>query len=330
MKKFISYVLFFLSPFILVFGWVLVKDVFMVLGYQDYTKEHVVALNQGHVTTTTYENLREEQKYNAFIFGSSRSQAFHCDVWKNYLEEDKRPFHFDAMGEGIWGIAKKMEYIDSKGDSIKSALIVLDQILLDFVSNRQGHLHITKPSVSGESWYVYYKAFIMASVNLKFLASYFDYLIFKEFRPYMQKFLHGSKYPRKLNPINCDVIYGEEEEIKTDSLAYYKKMKDIFIGRKSGSDRSVLKPKAIDLLKSISFILKKHKTDYKVVLAPMYHQMENSDDCIDVLHEIFGKENVYNFSGKNEFTEPIGNYYETSHFRPHVANEIMKRIYSAN
>jgi len=40
-----------------------------------------------------------------------------------------------------------------------------------------------------------------------------------------------------------------------------------------------------------------------------------------------GKKNVYDFSGKNKLTTPIGNYYETSHYRPHVANKIMELIY---
>jgi hypothetical protein len=45
------------------------------------------------------------------------------------------------------------------------------------------------------------------------------------------------------------------------------------------------------------------------------------------LTNLFGKENVYDFSGINEYTESIYNYYENSHYRPYVADEIMKKLY---
>jgi hypothetical protein len=41
----------------------------------------------------------------------------------------------------------------------------------------------------------------------------------------------------------------------------------------------------------------------------------------------FGSSNVYNFSGKNEFTTDLSNYYESSHYRPLLADKILKEIY---
>ena len=41
----------------------------------------------------------------------------------------------------------------------------------------------------------------------------------------------------------------------------------------------------------------------------------------------FGKENVYDFSGINEFTEDYHNYYEAGHYRPLLGNKLLERIY---
>ena len=80
-------------------------------------------------------------------------------------------------------------------------------------------------------------------------------------------------------------------------------------------------------LLAIKKIFEKHNTRYKVVISPIYNQVPMEKEQIELLEQIFGKEYIYNFSGKNQFTEPLHNFYETSHYRPHVANEIMKKIY---
>ncbi len=50
-------------------------------------------------------------------------------------------------------------------------------------------------------------------------------------------------------------------------------------------------------------------------------------DDREILQGIFGKENVYDFSGINEFTEDYHNYYEAGHYRPLLGNKLLERIY---
>lgn len=49
---------------------------------------------------------------------------------------------------------------------------------------------------------------------------------------------------------------------------------------------------------------------------------------LSTLQTLFGKEKVYDYSGINELTDPIGNFYESSHYRPHVARQIMQEVYA--
>ena len=57
-------------------------------------------------------------------------------------------------------------------------------------------------------------------------------------------------------------------------------------------------------------------------LFPLYPEDEKA------LRAIFGDDCVFNFSGINKWTTDYHNYYEVSHYRPHVASEIMDSIYS--
>ena len=64
------------------------------------------------------------------------------------------------------------------------------------------------------------------------------------------------------------------------------------------------------------------------MISPLYDQVKFNPEDLSVLQEVFGHNQVFDFSGVNEFTTSKYNYYETSHYRPHVANEIMKKVYA--
>ena len=51
------------------------------------------------------------------------------------------------------------------------------------------------------------------------------------------------------------------------------------------------------------------------------------EEQLQLLYSIFGKKNIFDFSGKNNLTEPISNYFESSHYKPNVAKIILDSIY---
>lgn len=84
------------------------------------------------------------------------------------------------------------------------------------------------------------------------------------------------------------------------------------------------------MLEEMMQTFKKHHTDYKIVINPLFDQIKLNPRDLDILREIFGKENVFDFSGTNEITVDCYNYYEDSHYRPHIARNILKRIYTSH
>ena len=81
------------------------------------------------------------------------------------------------------------------------------------------------------------------------------------------------------------------------------------------------------MLTEISRLLHLHHTQYKVVISPLYDQIKFNPSDLQVLQEIFGRQNVYDFSGSNAITSDYHNYYEESHFRPVIAQRLMDSIY---
>jgi hypothetical protein len=331
MSKFIKLFLLFILPFVIILAILIYLDIFKAFwNYDDYYKGTFVEVNREWVCTKTYLKYRETEHFDSFIFGSSRSQSFKCNEWEKYLPIGAKSFHFDGAGDGLYGVTNKIKYLDELGDTIANALVIVDRGFLRILKNKTEHMGISPPCLSKESKLKFYVTFIKA-VNVKFLRAYIDYSIFKKHRPYMGFLIRNPKYPHQVDKVNCNIVYGYDQQIEEDSLGYYKELieKGVFYERpQNNMSKTLVTEKEKEFLNSMKTIFDKHQTNYKIVISPIYDQVPMEIEQLDLLNDIFGKEHIYNFSGKNDLTEPISNYYESSHFRTHVANKILKIIYT--
>jgi len=108
------------------------------------------------------------------------------------------------------------------------------------------------------------------------------------------------------NTITNDLFLDEQESlIEKDSLSYYEKRKYTFYERPDKEkicDKQISKDDYL-LHCKIKKICDKHVTNFKVVIVPLYDQKRfNLDDRIQ-LTEIFGDENVFDYSSINCITE---------------------------
>ncbi len=325
----------FILPCILALTGIIYMDFFKVFfDYEEYYSDDLfVSLNREYVCLKTLENKAEILQPDSFIFGSSRSQAFKCEDWKNYLPDSSVTFHFDAANEALIGIVEKLEYLQKNEFQLKNVLLIFDIGLLtqtDF-KTRNSSLTISHPAISDNSKLDFYSPFLSASINPKFVTSYFDYYFFRNHRSYMGQYIANTKYPNIVNSENMDVFYGKEKEIKEDSIRYYRKTIEsgIFYDRKElKKDTSQISHKSILLLSRIKNILEEHTTDYRIVVSPMYDQIKLNSTYKETIDSLFKNNKVFDYSGVNEWTTPLGNFYEKSHYRPHVARAIMKEVYS--
>jgi hypothetical protein len=318
------------SPLILLLLGYFIFDPFMVLRkYDDYSYSYVLP-NRDYISTETYLRNYHSKKYNSFIFGSSRTLAFRPESWKDHLTKTSEPYIFDASGESIEGINKKIKLIDALGEKIENALIILcEDVSFQKSENHEGHLYIMHPKESGGSWLIFHWAFIKAYFNPTFLLSYYDFTITGDFKDYMTEFLERRKMVfDKVN--NKMTIEDQEEELLKDPISYYKKRESIFYSRDTSQKTNSypqINSKHKILLEEITEVLEKHNTNYYVVIGPLYNQREFHPKDLGILRKFFN-DRLYDFSGVNSFTMKKTNYYENSHYRPEVGDSIMNYIYN--
>jgi hypothetical protein len=337
MKKFILTSLYAILPLIILTLIYLIIDPYKVIfNYSDYyLNKNFVSLNRSVVNTRLYKYNRAKFKYNSFIFGNSRSLAFKIKDWKNYLDENDIAFHFDGNAEGIYGILAKMKYIDSHHDKIKNALIILDASLLEITSNRDEPLFSNPPESCEINFFEFHFMFFKNFLNPKFFIGFFDYSLFGKYRKYMGGKFLNFKYPNYYDSISSDIYLGLEQDIKHDSIFYYQNLtnKLMKINLDTIKMNLNIKPKNLQetkiILEEIKLLLVKNKTKYKVIINPNIIKSEINKYYQELLLDIFGN-NLYDFTGNNEFSNDISNFYDLSHYRPKVAQEILRLIYTNN
>jgi hypothetical protein len=302
-------------------------DPFKVLKqYDDYSS--VVIPNRDYVSTVMFIKNNRKNRYNSFIFGSSRTLAFRPHSWLEYLSDDDKPFMFDASAESIYGIYKKLKYLDSTNVPIKNALIIICRdVTFKNDKNQKGHLYIKHPATSGENSLTFQLEFFKAFLNPKFFLNYYSYRILGNYKPFMSGYIENKKITYD-TLTNEPILLDQENEIIQNSAQYYERKKGVFYERVVEKIDPIqrITNKHLFMLKEVKRILIKNNTNYKIVLSPLYEQTKFNHSDLLTLQDEFG-DRLYDFSGTNAFTENKVNYYETSHFRPSVGDSIIKFIY---
>ena len=350
--KYAKKVLLFGSPVILLALLYFVCDPFHVLRYYEaYPDNFLKSYNRNRISTQVFLNNNEELHYESFVFGSSRSSVFYTKDWGEYID-DSSAYHFDASNEDIQGIAQKLAFIQSQGNEIKNALLILDgETFNPSVDHDESIIHIRDWRWSGESRFMYQLHFFKAWFKDLYFVKYFDILLFGKYRPYM----YGSFENKHMlyTPVHNDFIFqGYIDRIKADSLAYYNA--DLFYQRpateqtaealidmpQNAEDQTWLdtfsnlfqfgepEKTELDWLKQIRRIFEQEGTDYVIIFGPNYDQKKVNPQDLEQVTQLFGADKVYDFTGKNDLTEPLSNYYEIYHYKPVVARAILKEIYT--
>jgi hypothetical protein len=332
---FILRLLFFSLPLLSLFVFYFWQDPFKVIyhydSYIESGKPYYIGLNRDYVSTENWVNHYPEYKYDSYIFGNSRSLFYRIESWKNFIGEPaSKCYHFDASGETLYGLEKKLRFLAGQNAGIRHSLILLDFYTLQHITNSEGHLFIKDPRTSGQSRLAFQAAFLKSFFSFNFFRTFFDLKLSGRIKQYMEDSIIDGRtfaYDKISNEMTMPLL---ENLIETDPVRYYEAHRALFYPRKPElqvSD-SVIGPGQIKLLESIRNMLKADSSDYRIVVNPLYDQLKLNPADLRLLKNIFGNGNVFDLSGINWFTEDIHHYYETSHYRPYVADSIMALVYS--
>jgi len=326
-------------PFLLLAGTLyLVLDPFKVVHHYDsYIKSGTsgrVVLDKDYVSTQTFINNSKRIPYNAYIFGNSRSIFFEVADWKKHLPPSTNCFHFDASGESLVALTKKVEFIDKTENKIDHILLVLDYSILLQDEPRTDHIGAMSPVLVDYSNVIpFHYTFFSAFLNPKFMYAFLDFTISGQVKPYMKEKNLIDDRPTTYDSSTNEIRFDYFEKLIQENKFYTPKRVSVFYARDTTAPHysalSINKNQKA-MLGSIKSIVNKHHTDIKVVISPLYDQMRLHQQDLAYLDSLFGKENVFDFSGVNRFTKDYRNYYEDSHYRPHVARALFEILYDKN
>ena len=330
LRKAILFLLFILLPVLLSIVCYIVCDPFKVVHKYSKFSPSETLLNRDYVSIETLLKTGCENNYDSFVFGSSRVVGFSSKSWSNHIKS-KSILYLDASLESVCGIFHKLKLLDSCKASIANTLIVLDRDC-SFKKLRNedfnGHLFIKHPKVTKQSFikfnYIFYKAFI----NPGFLFSYFIYKMTNIFYPFMSGFLNDKSI--EYDPITNEILFTKIDDlIQRNKTEYYKDKDSDFYVRPKISQVSdpIITAEGEAYLREISLILQKNKTNYRVILSPLFEEVKWSPKDLLILKTIFKSKYVFDFSGKTVFSQNKENYYESSHYRKNVGDLILDSAY---
>lgn len=325
---------FYLSiPFFLFLALYIYLDPLKVVWHYDNYYENDAhahfSINQGYVSVSNFDNHYPEFQWDSYIFGNSRSRYWPVADWVKYLPSDSKACHMDAHSETLLGLLSKIEYVDEHANKLNNALLVIDNTILANTQNRNDYLFSLPPQLAGKkTWLTFQVNHFTSFCDKQFLQSFLFY-----------KFINTPEIPDDIIHLESfdyaystnEISYDEyEKQIAEDAYYTPKLVKRFFSGDQYPDSvaNPTIKQKQIEMLQKIKTIFDKRKTDYRIVINPIYDQVRMSPEDLEQLYKIFGQNQVFDFSGKNQFTSDYHNYYEHSHYRPVVSKQIMDSIYN--
>jgi hypothetical protein len=325
-------------PFVLLLAYYIQQDPFKVLRhypqyYQEGVAHRYITYNYDYVAL---ENLKNQpnagQDYQAFIIGSSKTRFLKAKDWQEHIGQSAKIYHFDAAAETLYGIERKLQWLDDHQYQIKDCILLFDLPLLDKTQDSQGHMMIKHPELSGRNPIDFQWQFVKAFFSRDFFFAYLDYKITGQVKPYMvKKYLFDDILYYNDNAHNELTFVEHERLIKTNPKAFYtpEKLQTLFKDYLTpGTDKAKIGTEQLALLQNIKRILEKQHSRYKIIIPPVYDQIAMNPADKKVFDTLFGAQQVFDFSGKNTITQDYHNFYEYIHFNDACGQKILQQLYA--
>jgi len=257
--------------------------------------------------------LKNKEKYDSFIFGSSRVGLF------DPAKFDNGKYYNMTYSEGLpFEHLQVIKLLLSSGVQIKNIIIGLDEFsyMIDpkkhfFEPSRKMHFLLTDKSKF--QFYFYYltlypnKEKIKRALSSKKYNTYFQYDIFNSGMPIVPKIV--------------------DDAIENNPKSHVKKQ----IFNTSVTYEGLRIKKTINELQQIVNLSKKYHINLTIFIHPIHQTTYlhlNHEYFFQFLQELSLITNYYDFSGINAITTDNMNYYENVHYRQHIAELIIDEISS--
>ena len=313
----------------LLLGLYLWTDPFRTLHAFDI--DDVNAVNREYVSTELYLRNKDTYHYNAFVFGSSQASGLNTYTWKMYLPDSASMYLFQGWSENITGVRQKLEWMDAGGAQIDYALILID--MPGFFAKEQvayDALSMKHYILSGEPEWLYH------------IREYYNFIQKpSSWLSYGKQKIQGYKEKITADSITNDWFADNAQNYieipKQDSLSQCTEQtrRNFFLQNSNVSEDDVKMAEAvidesfIPTLQAIRTVFDKQHTDYYIIVTPIYRYTNpyiNPED-LQELQEVFGRERVYDFSTRMEYTSDYNDFFDPIHFGTRLGWYMLREIY---
>ena len=308
------------------------EDPFRLFSKKNNFNNSITTLNRDFVSVEKFLHNIEDEDYNSYVFGSSRTLGYSAEKWQTKLDSTASIFFFDASLESLYGIYSKIKFLSENNFKIKNCLIILDRDYsfkrLDKVDFEYDYLFIKHPRITGGSYINLYTKSFKTYSNLGFLASYYLNKLTGEYYSFMNGFI--NQYKTYYEPISNEIKLNELDSIiDLDPNKYYREndYKFNIIDQETIDSIQRITSKSFKYLSFIKSIFDEQNTDYRIIISPLYEQIKLNHKDLELLISLFDSSKVFDFSGKNKYSKYKRNFYESSHYRKNVGNLILDSVF---
>jgi hypothetical protein len=294
----------------------LITDPFKTL--KQFDLQNVSIVNRDYLSTELFIKNNPIYKYDSFIFGSSRGCGLNTYLWKSYLPKDSRQFLFQAWNENITGISQKLKYLDAVNQHLNNVLILIDiPNTFDKKQELTDAMTIKDYKVSGINPF-YFQCYLFKA-----------YLKPSEVYKCIHDFVLRSKTVINFDTISNDWDHNNKNNWLITSVQNKPGDKSKFKDRPQDEKfyKQQIDKNFEQYLIQIRQILFKHHSNYRIVITPAYDQLHINQNDLQLLYDIFESRYVFNFSGKNKWTEDKYNFMDVNHFDLVLGNQIITECY---
>ena len=322
--------LYLLVPLLLLAAVYFVTDPYKTL--RPFSLTYFDDTNRDYLSSELFVQNYPEYHYDAYVFGSSRCGGINTYQWLSYLPEGSSQFLFQAWGETITGIDQKITYMDENHYSLDNVLILVD-IPLTFSKPQLPHqaMSIKDPRFSHQPEWVFQSVLLFDFIQKP-----------SEWRRAVRKW--RSSAPPKINfdPVSNDWEKGNKEldlsqpPAKGNMRNLSRKAKSVFMKDYVNNPyvsipvgESVIDDSLIVVLNHIKSVFDRKETDYRIIVTPAYGYKYPSitEDDLHILQAVFGEENVYDFSGREDITLDWKNFSDPNHFGLNIGWQMLEEVY---
>jgi len=279
---------------------------------------------------STKKLLVSTTQYNSFILGSSRSVSLYACYMQQKIKNSSF-FQYGNWIETIGGIDARLKLIDSLGYEIDNVVIYFDTDHTFFEEGKckRGDHYLLTNTNKYLYYFFHFKNFMPPQLNLEKIKILLNYKSDYFFRPNSeldfltndQGHICSDSILAKYGNSKLDSSQIKEIDALVESGFFYEREKTTQYKEIQISDSEK------NILLDIKAIFQKHKTNYYIIISPLYDQLKFNIEDMNTIQEIFGNR-VYDFSGINSYTNNVYNYIpERNHFRNYISKFMIDSIF---